>query len=109
MPTETRLAPRVLHGVELHFLGQFAVIAANLLLTPLIVHGLGADGYALYTFMWTLCGYLIVLNTGTSTTIQRYGAFFLGKGDSAGLAGLFRRLLMFHLVAAVFGSFLLLL
>ena len=101
---DTRLGPRVLRGMEFHLFGQLAVLAVNLLATPIIVHGLNTDGYALYTFMWTLCGYLILLNLGTSTTIQRYTAVLLGRDDSPSLSFLLRRLLLLHAVMGALGG-----
>lgn len=102
------LGPRLLSGVQYYLLGQIAVVAVNLFATPLIVHGLGPDGYALYTFMWTLSGYLIVLNIGTSITIQRYVAYYTGKGELPRLSSLLRRLLAFHIVMSLVAAGLLL-
>lgn len=102
-----RLAPRVLRGSLQHLFGQLSVLAISLFTTPIIVHGLGTDGYALYTFMWTLCGYLLLLNFGTSTTIQRYVGYYSGRGEAANLSSLLRRLLVFQLAASGIGAFLL--
>lgn len=66
------LAPRLFSGIWFSFLGNASAVAAALLLTPYLVHRLGAEGYALYAFVGTLQGYLILLNLGAGVGVQRY-------------------------------------
>ncbi len=101
------VGPRVLEGVQWNLLGQGAVLAANLLITPYLVARLGSDGYGLYTLMWTLAGYLMVLNFGTVVAVQKFCAQHLGCGPGGPLGGLLRRTLAFELAMALIGGALL--
>ncbi len=99
-----RLAHRVMRGVELNLLGQAASFAAALLLTPWVVHGLGTEGYALYTLLGTALGYLLLLTGGTGIGGQRFTATLLGRGDKGGVSGLLRYSLTLHIAAALLGA-----
>lgn len=98
------VGPRVLEGVQWNLLGQGAVLAVNLLVTPVLVARLGADGYGLYTLMWTLTGYLMVLNFGTVVAVQKFCAQYQGKGPGSPLGWLLRRTLAFELGMALLGG-----
>jgi O-antigen/teichoic acid export membrane protein len=98
------LGIRVFRGVELHLLGQAAVFVSALAITPILVRGLGTDGYALYTLIWTLLNYLALFGLGTSTATQRYTALFTAQNDTARLAGLLRSSLLFQIGTSLLGG-----
>lgn len=99
-----RLAHRVMRGVELNLLGQGASFAAALALTPVVVHGLGTEGYALYTLLGTALGYLLLLAGGTGIGGQRFTATLLGGGKKGEASGLLRFSLKVHLAAGLLGA-----
>ncbi|MFA6316278.1 MAG: oligosaccharide flippase family protein [Elusimicrobiota bacterium] len=103
-PPSAPLGPRILEGTSLFLLGQAAVLAVNLLATPFLVHRLGPGGYALYTLMWTVCGYLMLLVFGTGDGVQKFTAEFSGREAASPLGDLLRSTLLFQLAAAVVGG-----
>ncbi|MBI5209934.1 MAG: oligosaccharide flippase family protein [Elusimicrobia bacterium] len=108
--TPVSVGLRMLSGVELSMLGQAAVLAVNLSLTPMIVHGLGAEGYGLFTLMWTALSFLLLLNAGTGVATQTFAAEYRGRGEPPDLRRLLRRAFLFQMgmgalgAAALFGA-----
>jgi O-antigen/teichoic acid export membrane protein len=103
-PGSGPLAPRVLSGAAINLAGQLAALAAALLLTPLVVRGLGPDGYALYTLIGTFLGYLMMLTCGAGFATQRYGALYGGRGERGLLGAMLRFSVLLHLLAALVGG-----
>lgn len=108
MSVSPPLAPRILRGIELHLLGQAAVLAATLAWTPVIVGRLGADGYGVYVLLSLLMSYLMLLNAGSSEAVQRYTAVLSAKGAAGVLSFLLRRVLAFQALMGLAGVGLLL-
>ncbi len=98
------LGPRILEGIHFHFLGNAAVLAVNFALTPLLIRGLGTDGYGLYTLMWTVSGYLMLLNAGTTSGAQKYTAQWFHKAEETPLSALLRKVFWLQMVMAVLGG-----
>ena len=102
-----RLAHRVLRSVELNLAGQLASMAVALWLTPVVLRGLGTEGYALYTLIGTGLGYLLLLTFGAPVATVRFTAFHHGRAEPARLAEVIRLSLLVHLIAAAAGAALL--
>ncbi|MBI5624499.1 MAG: oligosaccharide flippase family protein [Elusimicrobia bacterium] len=98
------LGPRILEGASLFLLGQGAVLVINLLATPFLVHRLGPGGYALYTLMWTVAGYLMLLIFGTGDGVQKYTAEYAGRRQASPLGALLRATLGIQMAASVVGG-----
>ncbi len=98
------LGPRILEGIHFHMLGHAAVLAVNFLLTPIIVRGLGIAGYGLYTLMWTISGYIMLLNVGTTTGAQRYTAQWFHKAETTPLSALLFKVFWLQMGLAVLGG-----
>ena len=104
----TSLGMRLLEGLHSNVLAQLFVLAINFAITPLIVRHMGPAGYALYTLMWTLLGYLALLTGGTLFATQRFTALYRNKTGPSPLGFMLRRTLLFQLTMAVIGAALLL-
>ncbi|MFH2204830.1 MAG: oligosaccharide flippase family protein [Elusimicrobiota bacterium] len=91
-------------GVRLHLLGQAAIFATTLFVTPRLVHGLNTEGYAVYTLIWTLINYIALLSLGSGAATQRYTALFAGKNEPARLASLLRSVLYFQVAVSGLGA-----
>lgn len=84
MPEPPRLA-RFLANTLWSLGGLVVLSALSFLLLPLMVRGLGLEGYALYTLMGTFAGYLALLTLGAGSTVVKFIAERRGRGDSAGV------------------------
>ncbi|MFA6091319.1 MAG: oligosaccharide flippase family protein [Elusimicrobiota bacterium] len=98
------LGPKVLEGTSTFLLSQGSILLINLAATPVLVRHLGADGYALYTLMWTISGYLHLLSFATSLGIQKYTAQLDHRGTASPLGELLRFVLSAQFAASVLGG-----
>ncbi len=97
------LGSRLLSALQLNLFVQAAILAVNLVATPIIVGHLGADGYALYTLMFTMMNYLSLLNLGTSQAATTFTAQ-RGLGEGSPVPALIRRSALLQLGAAAAGG-----
>jgi len=102
-----RLAHRVMRGVELNLIGQVASVIIALWLTPLVLRRLGTDGYALYTLIGTLLGYLMLLTPGVPVATVRFSAYHQGREERPRVSGVLRLALLIQLSAALAGGVIL--
>ena len=72
----TLLKGSIFRNAELCF-----VLAAYVLVTPIIVHSLGARLYGFWTLMGAFIGYYGLMDLGLSSAASRYLSQSLGKGD----------------------------
>ena len=87
---------KILRGVWSSLLGQGAVFALSLWLTPWIIKNLGAGGYGVYTLMWSALSFLLILNLGSLSAAQRFTAqWHLLNDRKPSLAALLRGTLFF--------------
>lgn len=93
------LGARVLRGIETFVLGHAAQLAAALVVTPILTRRLGQEGYGLYVLFGTVLGYLMMLNLGVGTGVQRYAGTY--KRDPARLAGMLRAALAAELATGL--------
>lgn len=87
MTSETPQTPGAVHRVAW---GTFASVARLgvtfvvwFLLTPLMVHSLGAEGYGLWSLLFSLVGFLSLLDLGTGAGVVRCVAEARGHGRKA--------------------------
>ncbi len=96
---------KILRGIWSSLLGQGAVFALSLLLTPWIIKNLGAGGYGVYTLMWSALSFLSILNLGSLTAAQCFTAqWHLLNDRKPSLAALLRGTLFFMAGAGIFGG-----
>ncbi|MBI5202291.1 MAG: oligosaccharide flippase family protein [Elusimicrobia bacterium] len=97
----TSLGARVLRGIETFVLGHAAQLAAALYITPILTHRLGEEGYALYALIGIAQGYLMMLNLGLGTGVQRYAGTYRREPEK--LAGMLRLALYAELAMGFVG------
>ena len=75
------------HGVALGTLASLARIAVTFvvwfLLTPYMIHSLGSEGYGLWSLLFSLVGFLSLLDLGTGAGVVRCVAETRGHGRRA--------------------------
>jgi O-antigen/teichoic acid export membrane protein len=74
------LAIRAARGAASNYAGQFVVLAAAILLTPVILHSVGEAAYSLWVLANALTGYGGLLDLGISYTVQKYVAEHAARG-----------------------------
>lgn len=72
------------YGVLLSYASYFLSFAAGLLLTPLLIHGMGNAQYGLYQLIGATVGYLGLLDFGFGAAITRYVAKYNAENDAQG-------------------------
>ncbi len=90
--TRISLPRNVLFG----FLSWLLPLGFTFLLTPLIVHGLGAEAYGLYALVMGFVAYSFTFNVGRAIT--RYVALYRASGETERLSEVLSSTLMLNLV-----------
>ena len=66
--------------------GNYAVYAASIVsgivLTPVILHSIGKDGYGVWVFIGSVTVFLRTFDVGLAPSIVRYSAFYRGREDA---------------------------
>lgn len=82
--------------------GFFVNVAIALLLSPLIVHSLGASVYGVWILIGSLTGYLGILDLGVRASLVKYVAEYIAQKDFEALNETFNTsLVTFLLIGAV--------
>jgi O-antigen/teichoic acid export membrane protein len=71
-------------------LGEGAPMAAAIISIPLLMRGVGVERFGALTLLWAVLGYLAVLDMGLVRASIQIVAEKLGRGDTAGVAGMAR-------------------
>ncbi len=79
------LMPKIVRGSTMHVLEQVVRLACSLWITPRMVWYLGESGFGLWVLLTGIFGQFILLDLGLSTTLPRFLARALGRGDDEGL------------------------
>lgn len=103
MPERPRLA-RFLTNTLWSLWGLTVLSALSFFVLPLMLRGLGLEGYALYTLMGTFSGYLLLLTLGSGNATVKFVAELRGKGDAAGLRATLRAALALHTLGVLAGA-----
>lgn len=86
-------------------LGGLAVLSAlSFFLLPMMVRGLGLEGYALYALMGSFSGYLVLLTMGAGNATVKFVAELGGKGDGGAVRAAARTSLLLHSLPVLLGS-----
>ncbi|HXT16673.1 MAG TPA: flippase [Gemmatimonadaceae bacterium] len=70
---------RLAHNTALNFAGQVAPMAAALVSTPLLIHGLGIDRFGVLTLAWVIVGYFGFVDLGLGRALTHAVASRLGS------------------------------
>lgn len=74
----------------------FVRVCASFLMTPVIIHALGNYDYGLWTIVFSVVGYMGMLDIGMRPAVVRYVAKFRAENDRASLDQLFSSVLVFN-------------
>ena len=77
MSTKTR----AIRGVGFYWLSHFVSIAIAFVVTPIIIHGLGNEGYGLWVIVISITNYYALTNLGTRKATVKYVAQYDAVGD----------------------------
>ncbi len=72
-------------GAALGFAVTILSTVAGLLLTPLMIRGLGQSEFGLYQLVMSFSGYLLLLDLGLGVSVSRFLAVYRARGDEEGL------------------------
>ncbi|MBL0210409.1 MAG: oligosaccharide flippase family protein [Holophagaceae bacterium] len=72
------------YGVILSYASYFLSMASGLLLTPLLIRGMGNGQYGLYQLIGATVGYLGLLDFGFGAAVTRYVAKYNAENDTQG-------------------------
>lgn len=68
-------------GAILSYLNIAANILLGLIVTPIIIHGLGEAQYGVYTLIGSLVSYLVAFDLGLNNAVIRYIALYRAQGN----------------------------
>jgi len=81
------LGGELVRGVTANAFGRLASMAAWLLVTPLVVRGLGPERFGLWSLVSTVAGFSLVFDFGLAAAVTRYVAAHRQGGDEAAMRG----------------------
>ncbi|TBR21470.1 hypothetical protein EPO15_10135 [bacterium] len=103
MPERPRLV-RFLVNTLWSLWGLVVLSALSFFLLPLMVRGLGLEGYALYALMGSFSGYLLLLTMGAGNATVKFVAELRGKGDGNAVRAAVLASLRLHTLPVLAGS-----
>ena len=65
-----------------YWLYYVALILIAFVVSPILVHGLGAEGYGLWTLLVSITGYLAVLDLGVNAAVVRLVSMHMARGET---------------------------
>jgi O-antigen/teichoic acid export membrane protein len=75
---------RILRNIFSNWTSYLVTAVIGFLLTPVVVHSLGATGYGLWTLVLSITGYFGLLDLGIRSSVSRFLARHLALKDDAG-------------------------
>ena len=72
-------------NITSNFTGYFVSLVVGLLLSPFVVHSLGAVSFGFWTLIRSLTGYYGLLDLGILAGVSQFVTRYLSKDDSAGV------------------------
>src|SRR5215210_4950869 len=79
---------RVLSGTLANYVGQFVTLGTGFVLTPFVLHQLGASSYGLWVLAGSVVAYGSLLDLGISTAVVKYVAEYRARGETEQAHGL---------------------
>jgi|GEM_PF-6023842 len=86
------LKSRLISASALSLVDQVVKVASALVVSPVIIHGLGVEGYGEWLLAVSFAGYLEMLDLGFSLAAVRFYSKAIGASDQETLASLFSHL-----------------
>lgn len=103
MPQHPRLVSLFVNTAW-NLLGPALLSVLSFILLPVMLRGLGLEGYALYTLMGMFSGYLALLTFGSGTAVIKFVSERHGKGDAVGVRAAVRTGLALHTLPVLVGA-----
>lgn len=88
----TSLKTRLFSASVLSLADQFLKVASALIISPVIIHGLGVENYGTWILAVSIAGYCELMDLGFSLAAVRYYSRAIGANDVTVLSGLFQYL-----------------
>lgn len=83
---------RVLSASALSLMDQLIKVASALVISPIMIHGLGLDGYGVWVLAVSIAGYVDLLDFGFGLAAVRFYSRAIGAGDPENLSAFFDHL-----------------
>lgn len=77
----SRQTEKLLHGSLLNVIDLGVKVAVTMLLTPMMVRGLGLSGYGLWLLVMSIANYCSLLDLGITFSASRFTAAAIGSGN----------------------------
>lgn len=106
MTNSARPARSAIRNAASNYLGTFVMLGSGFLLTPFVVHHLGATKYALWVLLGSLTDYAALLDFGIAGATVKYVAEHEARGDLEGAHGIVATALRVYLVLGLFAIIL---
>ena len=76
-----RVRLHLLRGLSTHWLRLGADIVIGIFVSPFILHRLGDEAFGIYVLVFSVTGYFGLLDMGIGTSLVRYVARFVARGE----------------------------
>lgn len=90
-----------LRNIMSSWVSRLAAMLASFLVTPVLIHGLGSQGYGLWAVALTLTGYLALVDVGVTGGLVRAISVANAQGNQRRIAGFVASSFAFYLVVGV--------
>jgi O-antigen/teichoic acid export membrane protein len=91
-------------NTALNFLGQFLPLLVGILMTPLIIRGLGTERFGILSLAWVVIGYFSLFDLGLGRATTKFVSEFIGTRKSGTLPSLFWTSLLFNGLLGIIGG-----
>ena len=94
-PTKDR-RERFLSNVLWSWAGVAFNLVIGFVLSPYVIHKLGADGYGAWALLFSLIGYYGLLDLGFKSALVRYSAYFKASGEAEKINELINTIMFYY-------------
>lgn len=92
---------KFLKNIIYNWIGLFVLIVYGFFITPIIVHSLGDVQYGLWNLVASCVGYMVLLDFGINSAINRYFAKSKGLDDKEGINSIYSNALVLYFFIGV--------
>jgi len=97
---QTASSSRFVKNVLWTWIGVALTMFAGLVLSPYVIHKLGAEGYGIWALLFSLIGYYGLLDLGIRSALVRYTAFFHAQHEPAKINELINTVIAYYTAGA---------
>src|ERR1700737_714662 len=92
---------RIVTNAAANWIGFAAQLVVAFFMSPILVHGLGAPRYGIWSLVESILAYLMLFDLGVAASVVRYIARFEANGDQDRLNRIFSTSLCIFAVAGL--------